>query len=72
MLNHSGQAETIAQAEQLLQSEETSTLYLKKPIPVLIVYFTAFANGEGTIVFRRDAYNRDSYIIEKLKEYKSA
>ena len=72
VLNHSGQAEAIAQAEQLLQSEETSTLYLKKPIPVLIVYFTAFANGEGTIVFRRDAYNRDSYIIEKLKEYKSA
>ena len=58
--------------EQLLQSEETSTLYLKKPIPVLIVYFTAFADEAGTIVFRRDAYNRDSHIIEKLKEFKRA
>lgn len=72
VLTHSGQAESIPKAEQALQSEETSTLHLKNPMPVLIVYFTAFANGDGVIVFRRDTYNRDSYIIEKIKEFKSA
>ncbi|GFD68247.1 murein L,D-transpeptidase [Alteromonas sp. KUL106] len=72
VLTHSGQPEAIAQAEHLFQSEETTTLYLKKPIPVLIVYFTAFADERGSIVFRRDAYNRDGHIIAKLKEFNRA
>jgi len=52
----------------LLATGETQTLYLKKPIPIRIVYFTAFSLESGTVTFRRDVYGRDAPLIEALRE----
>ncbi len=47
---------------------ETTTIYLKQPLPVYLVYFTAFTDDSGTVVFRRDLYQRDGAIVAALRE----
>lgn len=42
------------------------TLTLPRPIPVHILYWTAWATEYGTIHFRRDIYNRDTKVYEVL------
>jgi murein L,D-transpeptidase YcbB/YkuD len=39
---------------------------LKKPIPVLIVYFTAWVDKSGTLNFRKDIYGHDEQLAAKL------
>lgn len=39
---------------------------LKNPIPVSIVYFTAWVDREGRINFRDDIYKRDSRLMEEI------
>ena len=46
---------------------ETSTVYLRQPVPVYIVYFTAFTDAGGNVVFRRDIYSRDRAVVEALR-----
>lgn len=41
---------------------------LKKPIPVIITYFTAWVDNDGALNFRNDVYKRDSRIAEMLLE----
>ena len=60
--NHVRQGEV----DQLYQSGPTTTAYLGTPVPVLIVYFTAFLDA-GEVVFRRDVYERDAGIIRQLR-----
>ncbi|MDX1406307.1 MAG: L,D-transpeptidase family protein [Woeseiaceae bacterium] len=50
-----------------LASGQTHTINLKTPVPVYLVYFTAFADDEGKVVFRRDVYARDRVVIESLR-----
>lgn len=67
VLSTDGQAKNIAEIEADLGKEQTQTMHLKKPIPVLIVYFTAFADENENIIFRRDLYQRDKPIVAKLR-----
>lgn len=53
--------------DALLASGETQTVYLKKPLPTYIVYFTAFTQDDGHVVFRRDVYDRDRILIQALR-----
>lgn len=57
--------------EKLVASGETTTIYLRTPIPTYIVYFTALANDDGEVVFRRDIYNRDRAVVEALRSAES-
>ncbi len=41
---------------------------LNKKIPVYIAYFTAFADKDGLVHFRKDIYNRDASLLESLTE----
>jgi len=56
----------LPEMNRLFESGETVTAYLKEPVPVYLVYFTAFAVGND-VVFRRDVYARDQRIIDQLK-----
>ena len=47
-----------------LQKEKWITL--KKPIPVMISYYTAFVDAKGRLNFRRDIYKHDSAMAAKL------
>ncbi|MGD2168040.1 MAG: L,D-transpeptidase family protein, partial [Gammaproteobacteria bacterium] len=50
-----------------LASGQTYTINLERPIPVYLVYFTAFTDDAGAVVFRRDIYGRDRIVIEALR-----
>jgi murein L,D-transpeptidase YcbB/YkuD len=38
------------------------------PIPVHLVYFTAYPTAKGEMTYRRDVYGRDASIFEALTE----
>jgi murein L,D-transpeptidase YcbB/YkuD len=52
----------------ILASEELTTVKLKKPIDILILYWTAGADQEGRLYFNRDVYTRDQALLEALDE----
>ena len=56
-----------ARIDTLLKSPDTTTVYLKTPVPVYIVYFTAFVADDGDVALRRDVYGRDTVLIEALR-----
>jgi murein L,D-transpeptidase YcbB/YkuD len=45
----------------------TARRALPKPVPVFVVYETAFAEFDGRLQFRPDAYGRDAEIWQYLK-----
>lgn len=45
---------------------ETRTLRLPKPIPVLLIYWTADRDDDGSIVFKPDPYGRDARELAAL------
>ncbi len=57
-----------ARIDQVLASRKTTRVNLENPIAVLLLYWTAEVDDEGTVFFRRDLYNRDAPIIEGLDE----
>ncbi len=56
------------QVEEQLASGATHTINLRQPVPVYIVYFTAFTDDAGQVVFRRDIYDRDRIVVDALRE----
>ena len=50
---------TIEKIKAVLKTKETTVANLPTPIPVHILYFTAWGNGDGTIHFLEDIYRRD-------------
>jgi murein L,D-transpeptidase YcbB/YkuD len=70
LLSREGHA-AAGRVETMLSGGETSTLYLKQPVPAYVVYFTAFTDDQGEVVFRRDVYGRDRVLIEALREQRS-
>ena len=49
--------------EEAIDSAMTSRIEkfvpLKKPVPVYVVYFTAFVDADGVLNFSKDVYSRD-------------
>ena len=58
------------QLEAYLAKGETQTIYLKKPVPTYIVYFTAFVDDDNEVTFRRDIYGRDKSLVAALRDTK--
>ncbi|MCU7553808.1 L,D-transpeptidase family protein [Alteromonas sp. ASW11-19] len=46
--------------------EEPKTFHLENPLPIHLVYWTAWADEKGRINFREDIYNRDEEALEQL------
>jgi murein L,D-transpeptidase YcbB/YkuD len=51
-----------------IKSGEVRTVRLPEPIPVHIVYWTAWVGEDGEIQFRDDVYGRDRLLDEALRE----
>ncbi|MGE0639396.1 MAG: murein L,D-transpeptidase [Thermoanaerobaculia bacterium] len=45
---------------------DTTTVSLERPLPVLILYWTAWVNPEGELKFYDDVYGRDARVLKEL------
>lgn len=57
-----------ATMERLKARGKTARLTIKDEIPVHLRYYTAFADQDGTIQFRKDIYDQDNAILEALMQ----
>lgn len=49
-----------------LTSGQETTVRLDQPLPVHLVYFTAFPGAKGQMTYRRDIYGRDGKLFQAL------
>ena len=49
-----------------LATGREASLKLDKPVPVHLVYFTAYPSAKGKMTYRRDVYGRDALIYDAL------
>jgi len=54
--------------EDVLRSGKTQTVFLSKPLPVFLLYWTADVGQDGTVHFYNDVYGRDAAVSRGLKE----
>jgi murein L,D-transpeptidase YcbB/YkuD len=57
----------IEKIKAVLKTKETTVANLPAPIPVHILYFTAWGNGDGTTHFLEDIYRRDERLDRALQ-----
>ena len=58
----------ISEFARYLNTGRESPLKLDKPVPVHLVYFTAYPTSKGKMTYRRDIYGRDALIFTALTE----
>jgi murein L,D-transpeptidase YcbB/YkuD len=51
---------------EVVASKKMQTVNLAKPVPVLILYWTAQPRADGYVVFRNDVYGRDPPTLAAL------
>ena len=56
------------QLSRLMRTDKTRNIPLREPIPLYVVYWTAWLDGNGDINFRDDIYKRD---LSDMAKYKS-
>lgn len=65
--NDPGNPVTEARFDQILASGKTTTIFLKEPLPIFLMYLTANAEN-GQVQFMPDLYQRDKGILDALKD----
>jgi murein L,D-transpeptidase YcbB/YkuD len=56
----------VAELKAAIEAGETKHIPLKEQLPVYVLYWTAFADPDGTVHFRPDAYKRDRQLQSAL------
>ena len=62
----SGQGWDRTRLESVVSQGQRQTVVLDNPIPVHLVYFTAWVDKDGTVNFREDIYNQDQQLLMAL------
>lgn len=52
--------------EEAMNSGDEKYVKIKKPVPVIITYYTAWVGQNGQLNFRDDIYGHDAALVEKL------
>ena len=53
--------------QEAIDKGQKRTIVLKNPVPVHILYLTAWADDNGTVYFGKDIYDRDRQLIAALR-----
>lgn len=56
-----------AALEAAIATGETRYVAVKREVPVMLLYWTARADGDGMVEFRRDLYERDAAVLRGLE-----
>lgn len=56
-----------SELQKVVVSEKTETIYLKNPVPVLLLYWTVDVDNNGIVYFKEDIYDRDKAVIKGMK-----
>ena len=59
---------TRAAIDAQVKSGKTETVYLTKPVPVYLLYWTAEVTQDGVLRFHSDVYDRDRSVLAALNE----
>lgn len=54
--------------QEAIASGEQRSIELSRPLPVHLLYFTAWVDKDGTVHFRRDIYGHDAKLAKALAE----
>ena len=54
--------------DDVVESGKRTTVHLAEPLPVFLLYWTAFPGRDGKVHFRRDLYDRDPPLLANLRE----
>jgi murein L,D-transpeptidase YcbB/YkuD len=57
-----------AAIDSVVSTGETRTVSLTRPLPVLVLYWTAWVGADGRVNFRTDLYGRDARILRALND----
>lgn len=57
---------TAERMQRVVDRQQETSVRLKAAVPVHLLYWTAWAEDDGTIHFRRDIYGRDALVAEAL------
>ena len=57
---------TPAKIDTVVASGKSQTVFLKQPLPVLLVYWTVSIGASGDVHFARDVYGRDGPVLRGL------
>ncbi len=63
-----GQGWSMEEIEQAAARTSPRTVNLDAPVPVHILYWTAWVDETGTVQFRRDVYGRDGAVARALRQ----
>lgn len=55
-----------ARIDQQIASGRTETVFLEKPITVMLLYWTTEVDEQGRVAFWPDVYSRDARLIAEL------
>jgi murein L,D-transpeptidase YcbB/YkuD len=55
-----------AKIQQVVDTGRTETVFLKQPLPVLIVYWTVSVGASGELRYARDVYRLDGVVLRAL------
>ncbi len=61
---------TAEKVKAVMDSRKHRIISLKTPMPVYLLYWTAFVDPDGTVEFRRDLYRHDARLAQALDEYR--
>ena len=59
---------TSAQIHNSMQQKKEQTVRLKTPIDVILLYLTAWTDGNGRVQFRKDIYGHDEIVLNALNQ----
>jgi L,D-transpeptidase YcbB len=52
--------------DRVIGAKKSRTVFLREPVPVMLLYWTAWVAPDGRVNFRPDLYNRDKLVLKDL------